>query len=246
MSTLAGFARAALVVAAIVAYQLLAHHAVATPGEHGLGLAMALVPPLAIALAAAARSPRRGWLLPLWALAAGALWAARTPLARHFEWGLYLEQVSFNLGMALLFGRTLARKRVPLCTQFATMIHGSLTPAVARYTRQITVAWTAFFVAIAAVSTLMFAAAPIVAWATFANYLALPMVGAMFVAEHVCRRVALRHERRSGMLDAIRAYRQSSAQGHADLGGHTNRMRTPATPGPNVSRAASRTINSMP
>ncbi|WP_322056964.1 hypothetical protein [Paraburkholderia sp. J63] len=246
MSTLAGFARAALVVAAIVAYQLLAHHAVATPGEHGLGLAMALVPPLAIALAAAARSPRRGWLLPLWALAAGALWAARTPLARHFEWGLYLEHVSFNLGMALLFGRTLVEKRVPLCTQFATTIHGSLTPAVARYTRQITVAWTAFFVAIAAVSTLLFAAAPIVAWATFANYLALPMVGAMFVAEHVCRRVALRHERRSGMLDAIRAYRQSSAQGHADLAGRANQTRAPATPGPNVSRAASRTVNSMP
>ncbi|CAB3800828.1 hypothetical protein LMG28688_05256 [Paraburkholderia caffeinitolerans] len=215
MSTFAGFARAALAVGAVVAYQLLAHHAVATPGEHGFGLAMALVPPLAIALIAAARSPRRGWLLPLWALVAVALWAARMPLARHFEWGLYIEHVSFNLGMALVFGRTLANARVPLCTQFATMIHGSLTPAAARYTRQITVAWTVFFVAIAAVSTLLFVAAPIVAWATFANYLALPLVGAMFVAEHACRRFALRGEPSARMVDAIRAYRQSSAQGHA-------------------------------
>ncbi|WP_232072234.1 hypothetical protein [Paraburkholderia pallida] len=248
MSALAGVARAALVVVAVAAYQLLAHHAVATPGEHGLGLAMALVPPMAIALAAAARSPRRGWLLPLWALAAAALWAAHTPLALHFEWGLYLEHVSFNLGMALLFGRTLVHGRVPLCSQFASMIHGSLTPAVARYTRQITVAWTAFFVAIAAVSTLMFAAAPIVAWATFANYLALPLVGAMFVAEHVCRRFALRHERRSGMLDAIRAYRQASAQNNAgqvsqkDPVGRASQANR-ATPGrPN----ASRTVRPMP
>ena len=49
------------------------------------------------------------------------------------------------------------------------MIHGAVTPAVARYTRQITLAWTLFFVAIAAVSTLLFATAPIVTWSTFAN-----------------------------------------------------------------------------
>lgn len=215
MSTPSNVARTALAIVAVVAWQVLAHHAVATPGEHGLGLAMALLPPLAIALAAAARSPRRRWLLPLWALVAAALWTARTPLAHHFEWGLYIEHVSFNLGMAWVFGRTLASGRVPLCTQFATMTRGSLSPAIARYTRQVTVAWAAFFVAIAAVSTLMFAAAPIVAWATFANYLALPLVGAMFVAEHACRRFALPRERHSGMLDAIRAYRQSSARGHA-------------------------------
>jgi len=215
MSAPSSFARTALAAAAVAAWQALAHHAVATPGEHGLGLAMALLPPLAVALAAAARSPHRRWPLPLWALVAAALWAARTPLAQHFAWGLYLEHVSFNLGMAWVFGRTLASGRVPLCTQFATMARGSLTPAVARYTRQVTVAWTMFFVAIAAVSTLMFAVAPIVAWATFANYLALPLVGAMFVAEHGCRRFALPRERHSGMLDAIRAYRQSSARGHA-------------------------------
>ena len=47
-------------------------------------------------------------LLPLWALVCTALWIGRIPLARHFEWGLYLEHLSFNLAMALLFGRTLA------------------------------------------------------------------------------------------------------------------------------------------
>lgn len=216
MSGIAAVARVTLAVAAVAAWQVGAHYAVATPGAHGFGLAMAFVPPLLIALAAAARSPRRAWMLPLWTLVALALWLARTPLAHHFEWGLYLEHVSFNLAMALLFGRTLAAGRVPLCTQFAAMIHGgALTPAVARYTRQITFAWTLFFLAIASVSTLMFAMAPIVAWSTFANYLALPLVAVMFVAEHACRRFALPGEPRAGMLDAIRAYRQTT-HAHAE------------------------------
>ena len=84
-----------------------AHYAAATPGAHGFGLAMALVPPLLLALGAALRSPHRAWLVPAWLLAA-TVQAARVPLARHFEWGLYLEHASFNLAMALLFGRTLA------------------------------------------------------------------------------------------------------------------------------------------
>lgn len=215
MSAPARIARGLVAAGAVVAYQAGAHYAAATPGAHGFGLAMALVPPLAIALGAALRSPRRAWLVPAWVLAAAALWAARAPLAQHFEWGLYLEHLSFNLAMALLFGRTLAAGQVPLCTRFATLIHGTVTPAVARYTRQVTLAWALFFVATAAVSTLLFATASIVAWSTFANYLSLPLVAVMFAAEHACRRFALPHDARPGMLDAVRAYRQSTQPRHA-------------------------------
>lgn len=209
MAALNGIARAGAAIAAVAAYQIGAHYAAATPGAHGFGLALVVAPLLAIALSAAARSKQRGWLLPMWALVCAALWIARGALARHFEWGLYLEHVSFNLAMALLFGRTLLPANVPLCTRFAEMIEGPLSSPVVRYTRQITVAWTMFFVAIAGVSTLLFATASIVEWSTFANYLALPLVGAMFVAEYACRRIVLPDARRTGMLDAVRAYRQS-------------------------------------
>ena len=74
----------------------------------------------------------------------------------------------------------------------------------------ITLAWTLFFVAIAAVSTLLFATAPIVTWSTFANYLSLPLVAVMFAAEHACRRFALPHEPRPRMVDAVRAYRATT------------------------------------
>jgi uncharacterized membrane protein len=201
--------RAAGVVAGIVAYQCAAHHAASTPDAHGLGLALVIVPLLLIALSAAARSNARAWLLPLWALACAALWLGRAPLTAHFGWGLWIEHASFNLALAWMFGRTLAAGREPLCTQFATMVHGKLEPRVVRYTRGVTLAWTLFFVGTALVSTVLFACAPIVTWSTFANYLALPLVGLMFVAEYACRRLALPDMEPSSIMDAVRAYTQS-------------------------------------
>lgn len=65
MHRLTSFARGAAGVGAIVAYQVGAHYAAATPGAHGVGLAMALLPPLAIALVAAIRTTHRAWLLPV-------------------------------------------------------------------------------------------------------------------------------------------------------------------------------------
>lgn len=214
MHRLTSFARGAAGVGAIVAYQVGAHYAAATPGAHGVGLAMALLPPLAIALVAAIRTTHRAWLLPLWLLVCSVLWMARAPLAAHFDWGLYLEHASFNLMMAYVFGRTLVAGREPLCTHFAHMVHGTLTPRIARYSRQVTLAWTLFFLVTAAVSTLLFATAPTVTWSTFANYLSLPLVGVMFVAEYLCRRIVLRGEPHSSLFDAVRAYRQSEQSGH--------------------------------
>jgi uncharacterized membrane protein len=205
----AGWLRAAGFVMAIGAYQIAAHHAVSTPGEHGLGLALVLVPVMLAALAAAARSPARAWLVPLWGAACGGLWIVRAPLTQHFGWGLYLEHVSFNLALAWMFGHTLADGHEPLCTQFARMVHGALEPRIARYTRRVTCAWALFFVGIALCSTLLFTFASIVTWSTFANYLALPLVAVMFVAEYGCRRLALPGMRPSSLLDAVRAYRQS-------------------------------------
>ncbi|WEY39473.1 hypothetical protein [Paraburkholderia sp. SUR17] len=219
MSALVRLARAgsgAIVVAALMACQIGTHYAAATPGMGGLGLALVLAPVLAATLGAALRSPRRTVWLALWAAVCATLWAAREPLARHFEWGAWLEHASFNLAMAFMFGRTLVETRIPLCTQFATMMQGPLSPEVARYTRTITAAWTLFFIAMASVSTLLFATASPLTWSTFANYLTLPLAGAMFVVEYACRRIVLPHEPQAGLLASLRAYREASdARAHA-------------------------------
>jgi uncharacterized membrane protein len=194
--------RGAATVGVIAACELGTHYAASTPGAEGFGFAVVVAPLLLIALAAAARAPQRVWLLPLWACGCLALWVTRAPLVRHFEWGAYLEHLSINLVMAFGFGRTLAAGRQPLCSQFAAVVHGTLTPAVAHYTRQITVAWTG-------VSTLLFVTAPLVVWSTFANYMTLPLVAVMFVGEHAWRRVALPNVQRSSMFAAARAYRHT-------------------------------------
>jgi uncharacterized membrane protein len=205
--------RGAGTVGVVVACEVGTHYAASTPGARGFGLIVVVAPLLLIALAAAARAPQRRWLLPLWACLCAALWLAREPLMRHFEWSAYLEHLGFTLLMASVFGRTLAAGRQPLCSRFAALVHGTLTPAVAHYTRQITVAWTAFFLFVAGISTLLFVTAPLVAWSTFANYMTLPLVAVMFVGEHAWRRVALPDVKRSSLLAAARAYRHTMQGG---------------------------------
>jgi uncharacterized membrane protein len=212
MPSLTQLARGGIACGALAACELGTHYAASTPGAQAFGLMVVVAPLLAFALAAAARTKHRAWLLPLWALGCGALWVLRAPLGRHFEWGAYFEHLGFNLAMAWLFGRTLAAGRRPLCSQFAAIVHGTLTPAVAHYTRQITVAWTVFFVTIAGVSTLLFAVSSLAVWSTFANYMTLPLVAVMFVGEHAWRHVALPNVQRSSMFAAARAYRQTMTQ----------------------------------
>lgn len=209
MSTLRQFARAATTVAVLATCEIGTHYAVGKPGAEGFGLLLVLAPLLAVAFAAAARSPHRAMLLPLWTLGCALLWSVHTPLARNFAYGAYLEQIALNLALAYLFGRTLAAGREPLCSQFARMVHGTLTPRIAQYTRQITAAWMLFFLSIAAISTLLFATSSLVTWSTFANYLTFPLVAAMFAGEHLWRRIALPDVESPGMLATARACRST-------------------------------------
>lgn len=121
---------------------------------------------------------------------------------------LYLAQhVGINVVLGLVFGRSLIGPRQPLCTMFAGRVHEHMTPLIVRYTRQITVAWTVFFFAMAALSVLLFAFAPREAWSLFANILTLPLVAAMFVAENEVRKRVLPPQDQFGILAAVRAFR---------------------------------------
>ena len=216
MTPTGSIVRAAAGAALVVAYEAGAHHAVGTPGLEGLGLTLVLAPAAILAFGAALRSPRRFLLAPPMAVVAAMLWMLRGALVRHYEWGLFLEHVLFNGTLGYVFGRTLAPGREPLCSRFAAVVHGRpLAPEIAVYTRRITAAWTCFFAVIVIVSALLFATASIEAWSTFANYLTLPLVATMFLAEHACRRFALPGVRRSSIAESFRAYRRSTRAGLA-------------------------------
>ncbi len=105
-----------------------------------------------------------------------------------------------------MFGHTLGARHRPLISRLAESIRGPLPPAVARYTRQVTLAWTLFFAVMAMLSTLLFLFSPIEVWSLFANLLAWPLVIAMFVIEYLVRRRVLPDERQHGILDGMRAY----------------------------------------
>ena len=120
----------------------------------------------------------------------------------------YVEHVGTNLAFAVVFGRTLAAGHEPLITQLARFAHPEgLSPIKLRYTRQVTVAWTGFFIATAAVSTSLFLLAPAAVWSVFANFLMRPLILAMFAAEHLCRQLVLPPADRASIADTIRAFR---------------------------------------
>jgi uncharacterized membrane protein len=195
----------------VAAYALLAHYVTARSAQVGpLGIALAAAPYLGFALMLAWRSRRRYAMLALCAIAAALLWHYSGELAQHFSWLYFLQHVGANVLLAIMFGRTLSHGREPICSRFAALAHGPLDEKLARYTRQVTIAWTAFFAATAALSVLLFAAAPIDLWSAFANVLSLPLVALMFAAEYSIRLRLLPDIEHVTILHAVRMYWNSS------------------------------------
>ncbi|GAB3628862.1 hypothetical protein PTE30175_00575 [Pandoraea terrae] len=200
--------RAFLLASLLAAYLLLSHWVLASAQQHvRLGIALALAPPVAAAAMFFAASGRRVLLLPLLAGVALLQWYRHDWFAAHFSWLYFLQDAGTQLCLAVMFGRTLFAGQQPLCSRIAAVIHGRLDPALARYTHQVTVAWTLFFVAMTSVSTVLFLFAPLAMWSTFSNLLMLPLTGLMFAMEYALRLYRLpqwRAEMR--FVDTFRAY----------------------------------------
>jgi len=197
--------RAVLVFLSICA-AVLAHFTIVERFSPALGAALSLVPAALFALWMARRSRHREWFLVAAAIAAIALWAGWGNLERNYARVFLVEHAGGNLLLAFLFGRTLAAGREPLCTRFARILHGTLPPEVAAYTRRITVAWTAFFAALAALSVALYLAGFLVAWSLLATILSPILVGLMFVVEYAVRLRVLPRWQRVGLLAGFRAF----------------------------------------
>ncbi len=196
----------------VIGYPLLAHYTNESAQNSNLGALVAIAPVVLIALVLAWNSPRRVIMLGMVMLSCVALWAGWSALEQHFGLVYWLQNVGMQLILMMTFGRTLIAGRQPLCTRFAEMVHAPLTPQHELYARQVTFAWTLFFAAMALVSTGLFFLAPLVTWSFFANFLTLPLVALMFIAEYWVRRWVLPDVQQTHILDAVRAYRNASAR----------------------------------
>lgn len=193
----------------VIGYPLLAHYTNESAHRGNLGALVAIAPVVLIALVLAWRSTRRLLMLVMLMLLCVALWVWWPVLEQHFGMIYWLQHAGMQLVLCIIFGRTLAAGRQPLCTRFAEAVHAPLTPRHEIYARQVTVAWTSFFAAMALVSTALFFLAPIAAWSVFANFMTLPLVVLMFILEYLVRRRVLPNMRHTHILDAVRAFKNT-------------------------------------
>lgn len=198
--------RQLLLAALILTYALLAHYSNAAHAA-ALGAVLAAAPLLLALLLLARRAPSPRLSACLVLLLSGAVLLHYWPLIeRKFSLLYLLQQCGVYLMLAAGFGRSLMPGQEPLCTQWAQRLRGTLSQDVRRYTRRVTVAWTAFFVIIATTSVALYVAASLRVWSLFSNFLTLPLVVLMFIGEYSLRHRLVPSLRRVGLLDTVRAY----------------------------------------
>lgn len=119
-----------------------------------------------------------------------------------------LQHLAVHFALAAFFLTSLQSGRLPACTRFAQQVHDAMSPALNRYTRQITWAWGLFFVINAGISLALMALAGPAIWADYAVYATSPLVALMFVLEYLVRRQILPREDLSSPWSAVIAYRR--------------------------------------
>ncbi|WP_018175836.1 hypothetical protein [Thioalkalivibrio sp. AKL8] len=116
------------------------------------------------------------------------------------NWVLYALPVLIMGLLSLLFARSLRARSTPLITRYALAMGASDTPAVHRYTRNLTVTWAVLCGALAIVSAWLALFASATTWALFANGINYLLLAGLFLLEYPLRRWLLRDEPRNGFL----------------------------------------------
>ncbi len=204
-------ARIAAVAAVGLGYVLLSHWLMTRYESSSWSVVVILCPMLLIVAGGAWGSGYR-WLTL--AAAAGvtglvgqALLGVRIPTHQ-----LYLMQhIGYNAFLGVVFGSTLRPGHTSLITTLALKVHQRpLSLDHLAYTRKVTWAWTLFFAGLVALSLALYGLASFETWAVFANLVTPVATGAMFAGEYLIRYRLHPEFDRSSVIDAIRAYMQTS------------------------------------
>lgn len=203
--------KAAVVAVVVIGYPL-AMHLLLTSGAWPLiTLIMALSPfaLLPLSLLAAGRIVWSG--LSALSLATGSM-GAWQHLLNNPDLIYLLQNVGMQALMAAVFGHTLLSANEPLVSQLARRIHGDeYNELIARYTRQVTWAWTLYFIVMGLASILIFLLAPLAVWSYFVNFISFLALGLMFAGEYGVRRWRLRGIRHVSLMQSVKLYWQKPA-----------------------------------
>lgn len=200
----------------MVAWMVAAHVGSAGWGNASFNAAVGVLPIAAAVLMALWRVPQWAWRAA-GVLALGTLLAWLWPQLRHNVPLLYyIQHLGIHVALGVFFGKSLLGPGEALITRMARRIFAhELSDRKVRYTRGVTLAWTVFFFVNALVSTLLFIWAPPAIWSIHANLLTGPLIGLMFLVEHIWRLCVLPPHERPGIAAIVQAYRRESAQRHA-------------------------------
>jgi uncharacterized membrane protein len=196
----------AAVALCLIGYAVLCHYSNSLRSPSRLGAALALAPVVGILLAAIWRLAPNGLAAALTVALAAGVYRAWPLVTEHFTWIYLLQECGLYGLLAATFARSLRRGATPICTVLAARVHGPLSAAEVRYTRQVTTAWTLFFAVIVLLELLLFFNGSLLAWSFCSNFCVLPLVLLMFCAEYAVRRRVLPQTAPAGLMATMRTY----------------------------------------
>ena len=191
---------------ALLGYAALSQYSAspANPYAQRIGAALAIAPVLLAGLVLLWLWTWRLTALALAALASELLYRNWPILERNFEWLDLAQQCGIYGLVAVVFVRSLLANRVPVCTQLANQMYGTLTAVEIEYTRRATAAWAAFYILLTLAILALFFTLPQPAWYLFVNFATWGLMLIAGVADHAIRRRMLPRHEQSGILTIIR------------------------------------------
>ena len=173
-----------------------------------LSVGISLVAPLVGTVALTWRTRSRGPVLFV-AIALAVIAALHLDeLAQHVSALWFIQHAGAHALLAIVFGRTLLPGEIPLATRIAHAVLPSMPPEVVRYSRGVTVAWTIYFIAMTALSVLLYFGASTATWSAFATFVSGPLVAVMFALEFALRRRVLPASHCASIAETVAGFRR--------------------------------------
>lgn len=107
--------------------------------------------------------------------------------------------------LLFFFGSSLRPGHTPIVSRLSAKLSAvPLTPSMLRYTRNVTILWSAFFAAQLAICFILLFAASTTVWSLFVNVLNIPLNLTLFALEYAWRRIHQPSLRHHSLADMIR------------------------------------------